>query len=221
MEEKIWKVYKHTNPSNKKSYIGITSKDDPNERWKNGQGYRNHYKFYCAIQHYGWEYFTHEILLTNLTYEEACQKEKELIIYYDSKNNGYNASDGGIGSHGYKHSEEDKQKISEKLKIYNSSIEVIDKKSKDMKKSWENNEKRRQQTSTRTKALWVNHRKELIEKRQKKVLCINTGVIFNSINEAAKWANIHASGISCCLSGKQKTSGKHPETKEPLQWKLI
>lgn len=33
-------VYKHTNLINNKSYIGITSLiDNPNLRWKNGNGY--------------------------------------------------------------------------------------------------------------------------------------------------------------------------------------
>lgn len=91
----MWLVYKHTNKINNKSYIGITSKR-PEQRWgNNGNHYHNHPKFYPAIKKYGWENFSHEILYTGLSKKEACKKEKELIKFYNSYNNGYNASLGG------------------------------------------------------------------------------------------------------------------------------
>lgn len=56
----------------------------------------------------------------------------------------------------------------------------------------------------------------------KKVQCIETGEIFNSRKEAAEWCGLKsASGISSYLSGKKKSAGKHPITKEPLHWKEI
>lgn len=64
-------------------------------------------------------------------------------------------------------------------------------------------------------------KKEMGDRYKKKVLCITTNKIFNSINEAADFANISPSGISKCLKGIQKTAGKHPITKEKLQWKYI
>ena len=79
-----------------KKYIGITRQKNILDRWKtNGSGYKNQNKFYNAIQKYGWENFSHEILSENLTEEEACQKEKELIIEFDSITNGYNQQPGG------------------------------------------------------------------------------------------------------------------------------
>ena len=45
-------VYQHKNKITNKSYIGITSQE-PEQRWKNGNGYINHPKFYPAIQKYG------------------------------------------------------------------------------------------------------------------------------------------------------------------------
>lgn len=103
-------VYKITNSINSKCYIGITSRK-PEIRWNNGKGYsdvkENH--FYRAIQKYGWNNFTHEILFENLSKEEACKKEIELIAKYKSNNPefGYNLSLGGeSGSYGYKHTQE-------------------------------------------------------------------------------------------------------------------
>ena len=76
-----WKVYCHTNIINNKKYIGITSKDNPNDRWKNGNGYinRNHPHFENAIKKYGWNNFKHEILFSGLTQEDALLKENSLI----------------------------------------------------------------------------------------------------------------------------------------------
>ena len=75
-------------------------------------GYYNHKKFYAAIKKYGWDNFSHDILFTGLSEEQACQKEQELIQFYDSKNKGYNLTDGGEGTKGYHHTASTKKKIS-------------------------------------------------------------------------------------------------------------
>lgn len=88
-------VYKHTSP-NGKVYIGITSLN-PIRRWNNGKGYSSQPYFFRAILKYGWDNFNHEILFSDLTKEEACQKEVELIKSYKSNGSkyGYNISSGG------------------------------------------------------------------------------------------------------------------------------
>lgn len=70
-------VYEHVSPSEKR-YIGITSQV-PTQRWHGGANYKSNNYFYKAIKKYGWDNFQHNILYTNLTKEEAYQKEKELI----------------------------------------------------------------------------------------------------------------------------------------------
>lgn len=90
-------IYKHTNLINNKIYIGQTCQK-PEYRWgKKGQGYKNSPHFYSAIQKYGWQNFKHEILFTDLTQEQANQKEIELIQKYKSQNPlyGYNSDSGG------------------------------------------------------------------------------------------------------------------------------
>lgn len=95
MEERIYKVYIHTLPNGKK-YVGIT-KQDVAQRWKNGNGYKSNSRFYKAIQKYGWDNITHEVLFENLTQEEAYKLEIELIALNESNNPnyGYNQTDGG------------------------------------------------------------------------------------------------------------------------------
>jgi len=112
---KNYLVYSHKSPSNK-YYIGITGVN-PKKRWGcQGYGYKLQKKFYNAIKKYGWDNFEHKIIATDLTLDEAYKLEKELISKYDSKNNGYNADDGGAGAEGHTVSEESK-KIMSQLKL--------------------------------------------------------------------------------------------------------
>lgn len=94
-KEQEYKVYKHTNLQNGKIYIGIT-RQDPERRWQNGHGYNGTY-FGNAIAKYGWDNFSHEILFTGLTKEDACDIERMLIAKHHSNDNtkGYNICDGG------------------------------------------------------------------------------------------------------------------------------
>ena len=78
-------VYRHTSPSGK-VYIGMT-KQSAEQRWQYGLGYRTQAKFYRAIQKYGWENIRHEVVFSNLNFEEAEQKERELIEQHQSWDN--------------------------------------------------------------------------------------------------------------------------------------
>lgn len=107
-------LYCHTNKINGKKYFGITSQY-PDKRWANGNGYRTKY-FYNAIQKYGWDNFEHEVLISDLSCDEAKRLEVEYIkkyhtCIYDDECWGYNATFGGDGALGYKHSEETKEKF--------------------------------------------------------------------------------------------------------------
>ena len=93
-------IYKHTNKLNGKSYIGQTSQKAI-RRWRNGYGYKESPIFYAAIQKYGFDNFTHEIIEENLaTKELANQREQYWIAHYhtwiyDPKCQGYNSTQGG------------------------------------------------------------------------------------------------------------------------------
>lgn len=98
MEEsqKSWSVYKHTSPSGK-VYIGITHLT-PTVRWgKEGNHYSKKTIFYKAIQKYGWENFSHEILFHNCSEQLAKALEIAFIRFYKEKNLSYNMTIGGEG----------------------------------------------------------------------------------------------------------------------------
>ena len=45
------------------------------------------------------------------------------------------------------------------------------------------------------------------KKRSKKVICVETGRVFDSVKEAAKWAEVAPSSVTICLKGRIKTCG--------------
>lgn len=114
IEEKKWKVYKHENLLNGKVYIGITSRTLNDRARKNGYCKSPH--FWSAIQKYGWDNFSHEVLVDNLSKDEACILEREYISKYNStdKRYGYNCSLGGeSGNYGVKADEDLRNRLSE------------------------------------------------------------------------------------------------------------
>lgn len=56
--------------------------------------------------------------------------------------------------------------------------------------------------------------------KSKKVMCVNTGEIFGSASQGARWCGLKKSeSITKCCKGIQEYAGKHPITKEKLCWK--
>lgn len=94
----MFSVYIHTNKSNGKKYVGITSMN-PERRWNNGNGYQRNPKFWAAIQSFGWDAFLHDVVAEGLTEKQAVALEEQLIAKYDSVRSGYNNSYGGRYAH--------------------------------------------------------------------------------------------------------------------------
>lgn len=223
-------VYKHTSP-NGKVYIGIT-KDNPENRWRSGKGYYQNVHFTGAINKYGWENFKHEILFENLTKEEACQKEIELIAKYQSNNPdyGYNQSIGGeCPALGSKHTEETKVKMSEMRKGENCYWYGKHRSQETCEKISQSKKGKPICEKTRKALLYaVNHQTEETRKKisqagkgnqhavKSKVLCVETGIVYNSISDASKKTNIVRSTIGrvCNEVPRYKTAGGY-------HWKFI
>ena len=89
-------VYKVTNLINQKKYIGITN--NYNRRWKEHKNCAHPESLLAqAIQKYGVSNFHFEVLYSNLSIEEASEKEKELIESLNTLSpNGYNLAKGGF-----------------------------------------------------------------------------------------------------------------------------
>lgn len=216
-------VYKHTTPSGK-VYIGITKQEVKN-RWKNGSGYKPCKAFYRAILKYGWNNIQHEVLVTGLTEEEACDMEVKLVAEYNSANPkyGYNLTHGG--EH-YKPNEEWKQKASEShLRFYEdhpeakakiSEIQIGRKASQETKKKMSDARKNYLAEHPevakacgdmfRGKKRSAETCEKIRQANQKKIRCIETGHVFTSVSEAAMIIGICRTSISNVLTGKSKTA---------------
>ena len=98
--KKSWVVYLHTNLSNGKKYVGITCQFPPNKRWLNGYGYKPNAHFWSAIQKYGWDGFSHDILASDLNEQDAIALEAKYINDFNScdPTYGYNSRSASIGS---------------------------------------------------------------------------------------------------------------------------
>jgi group I intron endonuclease len=95
--EKKGIVYAVTNKETKMVYVGLTTKSleerkkDHNKKSKKGKSYA----FQNAIATYGPEAFKWEKVDTANTIDELAEKEKAYILKYNSKEDGYNQSEGG------------------------------------------------------------------------------------------------------------------------------
>lgn len=106
----MFTIYLLTSPSGK-HYVGQT-RQSVEARWRNGRGYKSCTLLNKAIQKYGWENFTHEILVICESAELADELEKRYIKEYDCiAPNGYNLDIGGNTNKIM--SDETKRKISE------------------------------------------------------------------------------------------------------------
>lgn len=85
-------VYEHIFPNGKK-YIGISCNVE--KRWRNGKGYETQPKIARAINKYGWENVTHNIIIDGISKEQAETLERYLIAELKTIEHGYNTSTGG------------------------------------------------------------------------------------------------------------------------------
>lgn len=213
----MYLVYRHMNKLNNKVYIGITSRK-PNERWgNNGSNYITSPHFYSSICKYGWDNFEHDILYTDLTKDEACEKEIELIAYYKADNPkfGYNMTSGGDCP---TMSVESRIKLSNSMKGNQNgfgkpcSKEKAEKISKAQIGKFVSEETRKKQSI----AASMRHVHCSDDKREKlrnnypkmrKVYCVETDTIYKSVQECARELNLYATLVSKVCRNKLKTTG--------------
>lgn len=177
-------LYEHRNKINGKRYIGIT-----NNKTKRWYGKGKHYEgcpyFFAAIQKYGWDAFEHNVLIYDLSLEEANRLEIHFIGKYRTceKEFGYNLAIGGanaptmLGKH---HSEETKLKMSKSQRGRKQS------------------EEQKRQHSKYMTGLMVGSRNH----KSRAVRCLNTGEVFESMRIAAQTKGILQPKIWKCCNGE-------------------
>ena len=210
----MYTVYQHKNKINGKIYIGITSQK-PEQRWgSQGCNYKSSPHFYSAIQKYGWDNFEHNILFTDLTKEQACLKEQELIKNFNSMNReyGYNSTSGGDI---FIMNEETKQKISQAMIGNQNGLghpcseekkEKISNAQKGRKFTEEHKQKLSEAAKNRHVPCSEEKKQTLKEKSHKKpVYCEELNKVFESVQECGRQLGIPATNITKLCNGRGKT----------------
>ncbi len=211
-------VYQHINKINGKRYIGIT-KQLPQNRWGNkGINYKNDCpRFWSAIRKYGWDGFEHVIIESNVSKEKACELEMQLIKEYrtQEKDFGYNMLEGGNAP---LITEEVRHKMS--LAMTGNKNGLGHPCSEEKKRKISEAQKGRKFTDEHRKAIsnakaGKSHQPPSEETKQKisnshekyPVICLETQVVFESIQNCAKSLNLHATNVCKCCKGKLKSTG--------------
>lgn len=173
-----YKVYCLTNIITNEKYIG-TTKQKMYDRFKAGKGYKPTTKINLAIEKYGWENFTHNILCETNSKNIAGEMEKYYIQEFDTINNGYNIQSGGFKKFiGKSPTQEERLKASliRKGKHYSSKTEF--------KKGY-------YYQSSRNKKV--------------PILCVERGIKYESIKEAQDELKLFH--IWDCINGKREKCG--------------
>ena len=260
--ERVFTVYKHTDPEGK-VYIGYCC-GSWKKRWKSGSGYHTNKRFHEAIRHYGPGNFTHEVIADNLTFPEALELERKMILQYDSTNpeKGYNVvlpADGKELRHysvytlhspegkiyagytgmpltkrwkngnGYKKNEAlwddseyygwnsfDKTANGEHMDIVTArNFEYYLVRRYDLTNPEKGYNQNYGGFSARGRKATDEERKAMQSRFESKpVRCVETGVVYSSIREAARATGLGHQNISAACHGKTKTSGG-------FHWELV
>jgi hypothetical protein len=205
-------LYRHIRlDKNEPFYIGIGS----DSAYKRAYEKSNRNKYWKNISNKT-EYQV-EIILEDLTWEEACEKEKEFIKLYGRILEGFgtlcNITEGGDGVLGMKHTEETKNKIRKDNKRPEKMLVCME------------NLKKMQTPEAKAKALANRDYEQISKKRvlntdyskikkasEKAVIQYSLGGVliktWNSITEAcSNIMNLHDTNVSKCCKGLRKEAG--------------
>lgn len=199
-------VYRITNRVNGKFYIGIT-RNAPEFRFRqhvNNARYKAKYsRLAAAIIKYGKENFFVEILETHSSDEQV--KLAEIRLIKEARPH-YNVTLGGDGTTGHTLSEEQRQKARERM--LGSKINLGNKWSIESRAALSAKLKGRnppKETKLMRETRAANCRKRALETRRK-VVCVTTGMQYESISSAAKAHGLCKTTVSAICRKKRKAA---------------
>lgn len=185
-------VYRHLKPNGEVFYIGIGDKKRPYKKVGRNKLWTN------IVNKYGYEV---QILKEGLSWEEATELECILIDYYGRRDLGtgplVNMTDGGEGVLNYTHSEETKKRLSKAHKGKKHSEEHR------LKVSEAHTGKKR---SEEHKAKMSEVNKGEKNPRARKVICTETGKIWNTINSCAVDNGLDRTTLGKHLNGTSRNN---------------
>lgn len=226
-------VYKITNNINGKIYIGQTTRSI-SERWKTHiSKHSGCVALKNAIDKYGVENFSLEIIEKHNDLDSLNKSEAHWIKQYNSISpNGYNLMTGGDNSLFSEESKVRMSKSSKGQKAWNKGLDVTDgrvnqyvRRGEDSywygktgpRKGMKHTEEAKLKISKARKGFKVSEktRKRMsqshlnsdhVKKIRKPIMCVENGVTYRSMSEAAKKLNLQVSNICHVLKGKRKNT---------------
>ncbi len=209
---------------NGKKYIGATGRE-VEKRWENGKAYKENDYFYQDIKKYGWNNIDKVIIKKGLSRKVAFRVEREMIARLNTtdKDFGYNKATGGQGCVlGIKRSEETRRKMSESRKGNKNHFYGKHHTKESRRKLSESH--KGQKCVWKGKKLSEEHKRKIKENHahllgaqnvnSKKVMCIETGIIYDAINEASRETGICNESIGKVVRGQMQRAGG-------LHWKFV
>lgn len=213
-------IYKITNKINNKIYIGQTVQPLV-KRWNQHLTSKKNMPLYRSFRKHGQENFIIETICTALDPMYLDELERYFISYYNCLSpNGYNLADGGNSQH-KKHPETmNKMSLAKRGKIVPQHVR--DKISltltgrpgvrKGVKLSDETRKKISEaqigrKASQDTKKRQSEAHKGANAYNAKKVVCLETNLVYGSTGEAARELGLVQSSISAVCLGKRKRTG--------------
>lgn len=217
-------VYMYTCKANGKSYIGQT--------WDIAERQRSHRRagggsrlFHRAVRLHSYEAFEFCLLHEGV----ADQAHLDILEWLEIRQRetmaprGYNLMDGGIGG---SHSEESRKALSvatsrrfsdpeqrsamaERIRRFHADpVRGAEHKAK-IRRAWENNAEYRQKVLDAAKRrknnpVWIEKQREMLKRKMRPVVCIETGVRFDSARSAAEKHGVTVSAMHYNLRGKTK-----------------
>lgn len=210
---KLYSVYKLTCIPTSEIYVGITCQK-VEKRWRKGKAYKNNKKLYSAIQKYGWDNFSKEIIETGLKENEAPARERFYIEKYNSFYKGFNNSVGGEIS-----TEEKIAHIAKSLRGRKIPKYVRTKMSNTTKGRVFSDEHKRHLSESHIgkPSYWEGRRRsketkaKISEKLSIPIKCIETGVIYRNCSELASEFGVAISTANKWSNGANSKTNLHFE----------
>lgn len=204
----MFTVYMATNQVNGKSYIGFTGKGLPDRQKAHLKNARlgRHGRFYEAIRKHGPDKFTWTTLAQFSSYDEAIEGE---INFIAERRPRYNMTKGGDGIPGFVWTDEMRQRKGRTMKsLWTDERKKVH--AELMRQSWTPERRQRHGDALRgrvasdeTKAAL---RKANRQTGRRSVMCLENGIVFESILSAARSVGASAGSVLSTSMGKQRAS---------------
>ena len=209
-------IYCIENTLNHNKYIGLSTQIEI--RWQNHKrllkrGKHENAHLQNAYNKYGDVFIFY--VIEECEQEQLNEREKYWIKFYDTKNHGYNESEGGGGI--FNPTDDVRRKISDGLKGEKNGMYGVH-----LCGKLNPNYGKTHSEETRKKISEAQKQRTGEKSARARKVQASTGEIFNVMLDAIKWAGLKdVSSIGKVCKGIAKTAGRHPITGERLSWKFI